>query len=344
MKLSATTRADAAVDRVPSQRVREAVAPRSAFLHQPGRVRVVERVEQLAAPVQPLEDSQVERLAQHRRPGQRVAASGREPGDTGEDDVADALGHVVRRVAPLGEVACELVDEERIAVRSIVDSPRVLGAVEQRCDLVHRETLDGQPHDVAVSAEVGDRREERRPDRVCVAVRAEHQQPLAGRAPRDPRQQRERVAVGEVEVVEHEHERTGVRGCGQARLDLLPRRRLAADGLREGRVRDERLLLARAVEDGRPCGAGLGGKARRQPGLADPGFAGQQDDLGRPAAGSHAAPGRRRSVPALRSVRRTPLGRRGAAAPERPSARPRRLRATRRRGPRSPATGRCGGA
>ena len=188
-------------------------------------------------------------------------------------------------------MAGELADVEGVAVGAVVDPARIRGSVEQRRHLVDGEALDRHPLDLAVAPQVRDRTQQRRSDRVGVAVRAQHEQAFPGGAARDPRQEAERVPVGQVQVVEHEHERPRGRGRRQPRLDLRPVGRPAADGLRERLVRDERLLLARAVEDRRARRARLGGEAGGEARLADPRLAGEQHDLRRPAAGCDTSPG-----------------------------------------------------
>ena len=101
-------------------------------------------------------------------------------------------------------MAGELADEERVPIGAVVDAPGVGGAVEERLHLGDREALDGHALDVAVAPQVCDRSQKRRPDRIGIAVGAEHHQPVAGGPARDSRQERQGVAVGEMEVVERE--------------------------------------------------------------------------------------------------------------------------------------------
>ena len=160
--------------------------------------------------------------------------------------------------------------------------------------------------------------QQRRSDRVGVAVGAEHEQPFAGGAARDPGEQRERVPVGQVEVVEREHERACAAAAVRLRLDLVPLGRLAADRLRERRVGTSACSSHAAVEDRRSRRARLGREARRESRLADPGLAREQDDLRRAAAGRHTAARRRRFAPARPRGRRTSPGRRGGGGTGKP--------------------------
>ena len=158
-------------------------------------------------------------------------------------------GHAAGSVAALGEVAGELADEERVPVGAVVDPPGVGGAVEQRPDLIDREALDrararrrsraaGLRSPPAAASRRRRRRGRRRARAACRRPRRARPAPSSASVLRSARWRSSSAS-------------TSGPACGsrgQGRLDLLPLRRLASDRLREGGVRDERLLLARAVE------------------------------------------------------------------------------------------------
>ena len=118
-------------------------------------------------------------------------------------------------------MTCELAHEERVAVGALVDSARIGCSVQELGDLGDGEALDGDALDVAVAAELCDRGEQRCSNRIGVAVRADHEQPLPSGAAGHSGEEGQRVPIGEVEVVEHEHDRSRRGRRGQSRFDLL---------------------------------------------------------------------------------------------------------------------------
>ncbi len=175
--------------------------------------------------------------------GERGAARVREPGEATREHLLHALGDADlvgcerRRPAAaalhdgprLDQVPEHLLDEERVAVRVLVDGPderrrrRVPGVRrDQRADVARAQALEGHPLDQPVAAQVGQQLGERmRRADLRVAERAEDQQRGVARCAGDVPEQVERAAVGPVQVVEHERERGAAGDVVQQRRDRL---------------------------------------------------------------------------------------------------------------------------
>ena len=117
------------------------------------------------------------------------------------------------------EQAHDLGDEERVASRLCMDrraQPCGRGRAGSELDIL-RDVLFGQSTELDASRDLLPRQlRERRRERIAhgrvdVAVRADDEDPAAGDPSRDESKQEQRRLVGDVKVVEHEHERTGGR-------------------------------------------------------------------------------------------------------------------------------------
>ena len=240
-----------AVDGVPRQRVREAVAAARAVLDQSCRRRLVEGVEHA---VRPVERARARRGRTTRRAPTRAAARSA-PFAERRATRARTTSLTLSGTSPARVAAARRggarARGRRTGCRRCGRGSRAgvggrrRGSVRPPRRLERPSTLDAL--DVAVAPQVGDRAQQRRSDRVGLPVGAEHEQPLAGGPARDPRQEASVFRSAEMEVVEHEHERAGRGGSAPAApRSRLASGRLAADRLREGLVRNERLLLARS--------------------------------------------------------------------------------------------------
>ena len=344
---------DAVVERGPHQRVGERVAPDRAGLAQHARVDgLLERGDErvaggaVAAGRDALEQLEVELAADHRAHHHGLGGVLAQPPQAARGHLAHAVGHArlgERHLGPeplalLAQVADDLLDEERVALRLAVQRADELGRGRghaERGDQLADLVLPSPPSSSRFSAP--SRR--RSPTSSCsgcsggelgLAVGAEEQDVAGLRGAHEVAHELQRRAVGPVHVLEHDHGRRGAR-------DLADQRRHRVEEAQAPRV-------GRRAADGRAAVV-----RRRRPELR------QQDAqlVRRGRRGARAA-GRAAPRPTIRAASRPPAGRARASprrsarrAPARPSRRARGGRTRRRCGscrcPRRRPAGRAAG-
>ena len=231
----AAQRRQPVVERRPHQGVRERVAPDPPVdLLEHLRVdRLVERGDELVAGQRPerLEQPVVDLAADHRGDLHRLARRRRQPGDPPRGDLAHAGGDArvlevgVEPARALAQVADDLLDEERVALRLGVQRGDELGRGRLRperghqlADLRLREPVQRHLGEHRLAPQRGDDGRERVVvGELAGAVGAEeHRAPRLRRADQVAHELQRR-AVGPVQVVEHEQQRRAGRDLRQQR-------------------------------------------------------------------------------------------------------------------------------
>ena len=265
----------AVLERRAQQRVGERVLARAPARldQQPGLDGRVEHVEQrpLVDVDDVLEQLELEVAADQRRGAEHGLGLVGQPRDAAGDHVAqprrDAVADARRALdgqAALGQVAGELLDEERVAVRLGADRGGLGRAVEQLGDLVLREPLEVQARQRALALEVGERLQQRmaRPELV-VAVGADEQHGAELRRARQRAQEKEGAAIGPVQVVDDEQQRSGPGEPPGGRDDAGEEAAAVGLGIALDRVRQVGHAVAQLRQQARevgPVGAEDGGQ------------------------------------------------------------------------------------
>ena len=215
------------LERRPQQRVGERVAPGRArdLDQQRAAHRGVEHVEQLVLGQagDALEHVEVEVAADQRGDAEHAAGVLGQAAHPGRDDVADPLRSPQGAVAAqaggtvdLDEVADEMLDEERVAARLVVDRPhgrarRVLAVpgLDEPAHLLLVHAVEPQPRHLARALELGEQLGQRMPGVQLVGPeRADQEDRPEARLAREMAGQEERRAVGPVEVVDDQQHGT----------------------------------------------------------------------------------------------------------------------------------------
>jgi hypothetical protein len=248
--------AEPLVERLPHQRVVERVGGalgRSVLHDEAGRQRLLHGVQRRVL-LQAGDDGQqveVTALAEHRRGSEHAPARVRQARHAPPHGLADLVGDrraIDRDIAlpatvalvdhaALGEVADDLLDEERVAVGLRVQAVHEVGrhvvsgrALQQLGDLLLAQPRQRQPLDQPLAAQVGERLAERvRGREVGGAVGPRDEQRPVGEA-HEVAQEQQRGRVGPVQVVQHQHHRALLAEPAEEGADGVEEGLAACDG------------------------------------------------------------------------------------------------------------------
>ncbi len=304
----ATSRAEAFVEHLPDERVREP-HPGTVEHSQACIDRLVQRVQHRAHRQfdDVREHRRVRVLTQHRRRRQAVVRGLPQPGQPPADDLLHARRWPETRPASRRMQPGQLLHEERIAVGALVHRVRDghIGPAEHALHQHRRvraiEATDGEPSDDRRESLQRCRGGRREVDRV-VAAGQQQRTTQPGQHPGKELQQRQRCRVGQVDVLEDEQRRSRRRRPGKLLGHVgehrrAPRRRRGGQG-RGGIERLQRLpprpvgegLGFRTASPAHGAAGGLRSEGLGQRGLADPRVPEQEQTA------SPAGPGRAEQV------------------------------------------------
>ena len=281
---------EAVVERGADERVGERVAADAAgdLAQHAGAHRLVERGDEVVPGqrAERLEQPEVELAADHRRDLDRLARRRRQPPDPPRGHLSHAVGHpgllevdgALEAARALAQVAHDLLDEERVALGLPVQRRDEVGGrrggavrLHQRRDLAGLEAVELEVGEDVLAPQRGDQLRERVALlELGVAVGAEeHRAPRLGRA-HEVAQELHGRAVGPVQIVEDEQQRSA--------------------GGELGEQRGERVEQALALHPGLvEAGRGHGGRADRHAELRQ-----QGGEVGRTRAEPRRRAGQRR--------------------------------------------------
>ena len=241
------------VDRLPDQGVSEAVLPDrpGRLLDDPSGDRLLERLGDVVGGrvADPLQDLERELAASHRGERQQPSAVVVESAHAAQQKVLDRLRDTDPRdcgapVIPDTDVAQDLLDEERIALRALPDRSRERRGSLAPCsrrdeprDVVVPEPSDPQADQHARATQLGERLRERMGLihlRLPVGAKDQHPGLIAGT--RDVTQEQQRRGVRPVKVIEHEDQRLRVRDLAQQRRDRVEQTEPLALGVLDARA------------------------------------------------------------------------------------------------------------
>ena len=208
----------------------------------------------------------------HRGGRQRSLRRVVEAREAARDDFAHPRGEVLERRRPALRFAQQLLEEERVAAAARAVPARRLAvargaAARQQCGdgvVVQARQLD--VHEPSLAAQLGERLGGG--GLQLVGARAQHcEHPRAGRRSRQVTQQRQRVRVGPVQVVEDEQQRPVGGDVGEQRPHEVegevPVARAVGRGDRPSACRQQ--PRQRSVVLGQPAVGGGGGQRLQQP-------------------------------------------------------------------------------